>query len=135
MEFRYEVSGRLAAAHGPRARLQAVVDACFAASQFRPESCAAWLAFWAQAPFAPPLGRLRRLYLARLRSTLVADLRSLLPESRVEAAAMSIGSMIDGLFLRAASGDGSVTPDLARELVTDLVDQLVAHRQRPSEPI
>jgi TetR/AcrR family transcriptional repressor of bet genes len=133
VEFREEVSGRLAAAHGPRARLQAVVDGCFATSQFRPETCAAWLAFWAQAPFAPPLGRLRELYLARLRSNLVADLRRLLPDSRVDAAAMSVGSLIDGLFLRAASGDASVTPDLARELVTDLVDQLVAGGQRPPE--
>jgi TetR/AcrR family transcriptional repressor of bet genes len=133
VEFRTEVNGRLARAQGPRARLQAIVDGSFAESQFRAEICAAWLAFWAQAPFAPPLGRLRRLYLSRLRSTLTADLRRLVPRGRVEAAAMSIGSLIDGLFLRAASGDASVRPDLARQLVSDLIDHYIAGGERPGE--
>jgi TetR/AcrR family transcriptional repressor of bet genes len=126
VELRTEVVGRLKRANSPRARLQAVIDGSFAPSQFRPEIRAAWLAFWAQAPFAPVLDRLRRLYIARLRSTLIADLRRLLPGGQVEDAALALASMIDGLFLRAASGDPMVTPEAACALATEHLDHRLA---------
>lgn len=122
VEFRLEVTGRLRRANGPRARLQAVIDGCFAPSQFRPEVYSAWLAFWAQAPFAPVLDRLRCLYVARLRSTILFDLRRLLPDERVDGAALALASQIDGLFLRAASGDPRVTPEQARAITTEQLD-------------
>jgi TetR/AcrR family transcriptional repressor of bet genes len=133
IELRNEVGGRLELAGGPRARLQAVIDGSFAPSQFRPEIRAAWLAFWAQAPFAPVLDRLRRLYIARLRSMLVADLRRLLPQEQVEAAALALASLIDGLFLRAASGDAEVTPDRARLLASEHLDHRLAAAGLPAE--
>lgn len=133
VEFRNEVTGRLKTAEGPRARLQAVIDGCFAPSQFRPEICSAWLAFWAQAPFAPVLDRLRRLYIARLRSTVLADLRRLLPHEQVEAAALALASLIDGLFLRAASGDPRVTPEVARALTTEHLDHRLSAAGRLRE--
>jgi len=130
VEFRHEVTGRLAVASGPRDRLQAVIEGCFAPSQFRPEICAAWLAFWAQAPFAPELDRLRRIYINRLRSTVLAELRRLLPEEQALLAVLSLASLIDGLFLRAASGDTRVTPEIARGLATGHLDQLLTGRAR-----
>ncbi|WP_240476726.1 choline-binding transcriptional repressor BetI [Geminicoccus roseus] len=133
VEFRTEVTRRLGRADSPRDRLQAIIDGCFDPSQFRPEICAAWLAFWAQAPFAPALDRLRRIYLARMRSGLLADLRRLLPPERTEAAALSLGGLIDGLFLRAASGDASVTPQIARALATDTLDRYLADAPRQRE--
>ena len=123
VEFRQEVSVRLATAQTPRARLQAVIDGSFAPSQFRPEVCVAWLAFWAQAPFAKPLGRLRRVYVARLSSTLTHDLRLLLPEDEVREAALGMAALIDGLFLRAASGEPQLTPDAACRIATAHLDR------------
>ncbi|WP_222184532.1 choline-binding transcriptional repressor BetI [Geminicoccus harenae] len=128
VEFRQEVTSRLAAAGDPRGRLRAVIEGCFAPSQFRPEICAAWLAFWAQAPFAPPLDRLRRVYINRLRSTVLADLRRLLPEEQALLAVLSLASLIDGLFLRAASGDTRVTPEIALQLAFGHLDQFLAGR-------
>ena len=125
VEFRAEVNRRLEHAVQPRDRLVAVIDGCFDASQFQPGVGAAWLAFWAQAPFAPALDRLRRLYLSRLRSTLAPDLRELVGASELDAAALSLGSLIDGLFLRAASGDGAITPEVARALTVAHLDRMV----------
>lgn len=126
VEFQAEVLLRLETATGPRARLQAVIDGGFATSQFRPEVGAAWLAFWAQAPFAPSLDRLRRIYVRRLHSTLMADLRHLLPLEQARETALSLASLIDGLFLRAASGEAAVTPKVARALTTDHLDRHLA---------
>ena len=126
IEFRAEVNTRLERRSSGRDRLVAVIDGCFDASQFRPGIGEAWLAFWAQSPFAPSLDRLRRIYIGRLRSTLLPDLRRSLPPAQAESAALSLGSLIDGLFLRAASGDGRVTPEAARTLTVAHLDRLLA---------
>jgi TetR/AcrR family transcriptional repressor of bet genes len=103
-----EVVQRLREARTPRERVEAVVMANMAESQSTPEVAACWLAFWAQVPHAPELARLQRVYLRRLHSNLVHELRRLgLDDAAAARAAELLGSLIDGLWLRAAlSGQG-----------------------------
>jgi len=104
-ELRRDVAAGLAVAPTPEARVRAVLAANFAAAQFRPELVAAWLAFWAQSPHAPPLARLRRLHSRRTRSNLVAPLRALLPRAEAERVASTLAAMIDGFWLKAGADD------------------------------
>ncbi len=99
-----EVRRRLAAARTPRARLEAIVHASFAAPNFRAEVVSAWLTFYLRAQTSAPAARLLTLYRRRLRSNLVAALRPLGardPDAAAEAAA----ALIDGLYVRAAVGN------------------------------
>ena len=67
----YVVTG-LRAADGPRARIEAIIDASFADRQFQPRVIVTWLAFWGQAPHDGALMRLQRIYARRLQSNLRA---------------------------------------------------------------
>ena len=99
--YRGEVRRALAGADGPRARLEALVEASFAPSNFARETVAAWLNFYLLALTAPEAARLLRVYQGRLRSNLVHDLRPLLGPG-AEAAAERLAGLIDGLYLRHA---------------------------------
>ncbi|PWJ13248.1 transcriptional regulator BetI [Jannaschia seohaensis] len=92
-----------AGARTPRARLGAVIRACFAPESFRPDAVAAWLAFYVSAQAGGEARRLLRVYRARLRSNLVAALRPLTdrPEDLAETAA----ALIDGHYIREALRD------------------------------
>jgi TetR/AcrR family transcriptional regulator, transcriptional repressor of bet genes len=94
-----EVRGAMSMAHGPRARLEAVIRAGFSNSNFRPEVIAAWLNFYVLARTSPDAARLLRVYQWRLRSNLVHDLRPLVGDGAA-AVAERIAGLIDGLYLR-----------------------------------
>lgn len=123
-EFAAEVRHGLAGADTPRARVQAIVGACFAPSNFRPDTVAAWLAFYDRARHDPGTRRLLHVYHARMRSNLTHALRPLTPAP--VALAEGIGAMIDGLYLRQALR--RERPDAAGSvrLVTDYVDRALA---------
>src|ERR1700694_4007127 len=80
--LRADVAIALGAALTPEDRIIAIVDSNFAASQFHRGVIAAWLAFWAQAPHVPALGRLQRINARRLRSNLLYSLRRLLARAQ-----------------------------------------------------
>ncbi len=111
--LRADVAIALGAALTPEDRIIAIIDSNFAASQFHGGVIAAWLAFWAQAPHVPALGRLQRINARRLRSNLLYSLRRLLPREQAEATARGLAALIDGLWLRAAL-DGSLDGEGAR---------------------
>ena len=119
VELRAEVAARLDGVTEPRHRLEAVIDASLADGQFRADVGPAWLALWAEAPHDADLGRLQRIYVDRLRSALRHDLRRLLPQDQVDAAALRLAALIDGLFLRIAVGADRLPPPAARQLVKD----------------
>ena len=119
VELRTEVVAGLTGVGEPRARLLALIDANLADTQFRPEVGAAWLAFWAEAPHDAGLGRLQRVYVARLRSCLRHELRRLLPPALVDDAVLRLAALIDGLYLRIAVGADRMTPCTARQVVRD----------------
>jgi len=94
-----EVRCALADAAGHQARLEAIIRAGFASSNFRPEVIAAWLNFYVLAQTSTPAHDLLRIYQRRLHSNLMHDLRPLLGD-RAEGAATRIAGLIDGLYLR-----------------------------------
>jgi TetR/AcrR family transcriptional repressor of bet genes len=113
-----EVRGALAAARGPRARLEAILHASFSPGNFRREAVSAWLTFWVLAQTVPEARRLLAVYQRRLRSNLLASLRPL-AGARAEAIADSLGALIDGLYLREVLKSGTPDPDFAVKLLLD----------------
>lgn len=85
-------------ATGHRARLEAVIRAGFASSNFQPEVIAAWLNFYVLAQTSGDAHHLLRIYQRRLHSNLMHDLRPLIGDSAGGTAARLAG-LIDGLYL------------------------------------
>ncbi|WGW02293.1 choline-binding transcriptional repressor BetI [Tropicibacter oceani] len=103
----YAAEVRAALLHAPKGqRLEAIVQANFAESCFRPATVSAWLNFYVLAQTEPQAARLLRVYQHRLRSNLVHALRgrSAAPVQTAEA----LAAMIDGVYLRAALAGGGV---------------------------
>ena len=119
--FGAEARRALGRAETPRERVQAVVEACFAPSNFEAETVAAWLAFYVRAQHDDATRRLLRIYHARLRSTLVHALRPL--TDRPEALAEGIGALIDGLYVRQALRRDDLAVAASMALVADYVDR------------
>ncbi|MFQ1700121.1 choline-responsive transcriptional repressor BetI [Loktanella agnita] len=94
-----EVRAALRTARGHKARLEAIVMASFASSNFQPAVIAAWLNFYVLAQSSADAHRLLRIYQRRLHSNLVHDLRPLIGD-RADRAAGQIAGLIDGLYLR-----------------------------------
>lgn len=99
-----EVRARLASAGTSLERLQAVVHASFAPSNFRPDTVSAWVNFYVLALSSPQAARLLTIYRARLRSNLLHDLRPGLGPTAQDAAER-IAAQIDGLYLRHGLSD------------------------------
>lgn len=95
----------------PRERVSAVVAVSFSAVQFRPQTIAAWLAFYVEAQRSPALRRLLKVYARRLHSNLMSGLADLLPRTEADRIAETTAALIDGLYIRRALMDG--VPDAA----------------------
>ncbi len=101
-DLRDAMIARQRQAPGPIARIEAIIAANFAPSQFTPRVCAAWLSFYAQVPHEPELARLHRIYMRRLHSNLRHAFGALLPAEAAARAAEGMGALIDGLWVQAA---------------------------------
>jgi TetR/AcrR family transcriptional regulator, transcriptional repressor of bet genes len=112
----------LRGAEGARARLQAVVATNFSAVQFRPETIAAWLAFYVEAQRSEAMRRLLRVYARRLHSNLLSALRLLQSAPEAERTAEGIAAMIDGLYIRRALKEGAPDAASAIALVEDYLE-------------
>lgn len=117
-----EVRGALAAAEGPKGRVQAIVRASFATSSFRREVIGAWLNFYVLAQTLPEARRLLGIYQRRLQSNLVHALRPLVG-LRAEAAARTLGAMIDGVYIREALKGGAPDSVGAAAIVLDCLER------------
>jgi len=111
------VRGALAMATTPQARLEAIVRASFAGSNFRRDVVAAWLNFYVLAQVSGDARRLLAVYQGRLRSNLTHDLRPLVG-LRARDVADRIAALIDGVYLRQSLGQGQ--PDSAAAVATVL---------------
>jgi betaine-aldehyde dehydrogenase len=121
------VRQRLNQASGPRARVQAVIDANLDPKEFDRRTGAAWLAFWGQVPHSVSLGRIQSVYQRRMLSNLRAALLALLPEAEARRLAAMIAAMIDGVWLRAAlSNWQEADSGAARAMLTAFVDSRLA---------
>lgn len=123
-----EVRGALTMAHGPEARLRAILAASFSPGNFRREAVGAWLNFWVLAQNLPEAKRLLAIYQRRLRANLLSCLRPLCP-ARAESIAEGLGALIDGLYLREVLKSGA--PDGAAAVAT-AVAYLDAHLKEPT---
>ena len=94
-----EVRAALRGTQGNRARVEAIVRAGFASSNFQPQVIAAWLNFYVLAQTDADAHRLLQVYQRRLHSNLMHDLRPLLG-NRATGAATRLAALIDGLYLR-----------------------------------
>ncbi len=106
--LRDEVIRRMAAAGSPAERLWAIVEGNFAPDFFRPSICPAWLSLCAEVPRDAELARVQKVIHARMRSNLVSALVDLLPRGEVDAVALGITTLIDGLWLRAGVQEGGI---------------------------
>ena len=120
--------GRVAGITNPRQRLSAIVATNFDDNQYQPEIVRAWLAFWAQVPFSPDLGRLQRIYNRRLVSNLRCELRQLLAPDAIKDSAEILASLIDGFWLRSATSQNAPALDEIRRQVESSIDRFIAAR-------
>jgi TetR/AcrR family transcriptional repressor of bet genes len=72
-------------------------------------------------------GRIQRVIHARMRSNLIPPLRALLAGDAVEAAAIGITAMIDGLWLRFGLSLGGLTREQALTEMDRYLAQLLDH--------
>jgi TetR/AcrR family transcriptional repressor of bet genes len=113
-DFRVEVLEHLARATTPRARLHAILQACFAPSCFDPATVTAWMVFYGQAQPSDQARHLLHLYQRRLHANLAHALRPLCDDP--DRVAGAVGAMIDGYYLRAAISDGDLARDIPEQI-------------------
>ncbi|MAW99839.1 MAG: betaine-aldehyde dehydrogenase [Sphingomonas sp.] len=127
-ELSESVRMRLRSADGPRARVQAIIDANLSAKEMDPRTSTVWLALWGQALQIPALGRIQRVYQRRMISNLSHSLRELDTTQAATKLAPMIAAMIDGVWLRGALSRWQETdPESAREMLTVFVDDYLLH--------
>ncbi|MGB8327363.1 MAG: betaine-aldehyde dehydrogenase [Steroidobacteraceae bacterium] len=127
-----QVRLRLQQAGTARERVQAIIDANLATTEFDLRDARAWLAFWAQVPHVERLQRVQTAYQRRMLSNLRHALRQLLGPEEADSLAAMIAAMIDGVWLRAALSDwDEADSDSARALLTHFVD---THLRAASAP-
>lgn len=120
-ELRSDAISRLSRAAGPAERIRAIIDACFGEEQFEEQVFSAWLALYGNARQSDRLRSILSLYHRRLRSSLLHELRRLVPEPDAQRIAEGIGAMIDGLWLRYALTGKPKNPETPRGLTHDYV--------------
>jgi TetR/AcrR family transcriptional repressor of bet genes len=121
-ELNADAKQALAAARTPRDRVSAVIAVNFSEKQFRPETIAAWLAFYVEAQKSPALRRLLRVYARRLHSNLVSGLTGVMPRGEAERSAEAMAALIDGFYIRRALKDGTPNAASAIALVEDYLE-------------
>ncbi|OOG67017.1 transcriptional regulator BetI [Sinorhizobium sp. A49] len=130
-QLRDDTVTALNAATAPREKLSALIRVSFQASQFAPDTIAAWLAFYSEAQRSEDVRRFLVVYARRLRSNLMANLKVLCPVDDAERIAEGAAAMIDGLYIRQSLRSAPIGIEasiaLTEDYVTSHLDQL--HRQ------
>lgn len=133
-ELRADAAARLARCSDAAARIGAIIDACFGDTQFDEQVFSAWLALYGNARHSPRLMEILALYHRRLKSSLLHDLRRLVPEEEALRLAEGIGAMIDGLWLRYALTGKPDHPETPRALTRDYLHACL-ERASPSRNV
>lgn len=126
-ELSVEIVAALRAATTPRERLSGIIQANFAADQFRPATISAWLSFYVKAQSMDEACRVLSVYARRLRSNLQHALTQLTNREHAQHIAEGTAALIDGLYLRHALLDSDPDRAAAIKLTEDYIDaQLTA---------
>ncbi|MFS8111644.1 transcriptional regulator BetI [Rhizobium jaguaris] len=120
----------LRAAKTPREKLSAVIRVSFQADQFAPDTIAAWLAFYAEAQRSEETRRFLVIYARRLRSNLLANLKTLCPGEDAERIAEGAAAMIDGLYIRQSLRSAPISIDASIALTEDYINTMLAPLSR-----
>jgi len=123
--LRDSVVTALRAARTPREKLSAVIRVSFQADQFAPETIAAWLAFYAEAQRSEETRRFLVIYARRLRSNLLANLKTLCPPEDAERIAEGAAAMIDGLYIRQSLRSAPISIEASIALTEDYLTTLL----------
>lgn len=121
-----EVRGALAMVTTPRDRIEAIIRASFATSQFREEMVAAWLNFYVQAQKSHQARRLLHVYQRRLRSNLHHAFRQLAPDN-ARTLTRGLAAMIDGLYIRQALHEQPLSREAAINVLLHYIDTSLEH--------
>lgn len=111
-----DIIRRLRLARSGWERLAAIVEGNFPAGTYDRAAANAWISVCAAAATNAEYARLQRFFYRRLASNLASALRPALAADRAGPLILSVGVMIDGLWLRKASDD-----TLGRDDVVDLI--------------
>jgi TetR/AcrR family transcriptional repressor of bet genes len=122
-----EVRASLTQARTPRGRLDAVVRASFAPTNFQPHVISAWLMFYVHAQTVPEAARLLAIYKARLASNLIHDLKPLVGV-RAPHVASGIGALIDGLYIRHGLQSLDHDAEAAARVVLEYLDMTLEQK-------
>lgn len=106
-------------------RLEAIIVGNFPADLFEPNVANAWLSVCAASSTNPRFARLQRVFYSRLHSNLASVFAGILPPDRFERVALALGSLIDGLWLRRATGE-HLPPEEAIALVLTVASALLS---------
>ncbi|PSH61366.1 MULTISPECIES: transcriptional regulator BetI [Phyllobacterium] len=125
-ELGRDLLSALQTAATPAARIAAIIAVNFSASQFAPQTVAAWLTFYVHAQKSEDTRRLLRVYARRMHSNLVHALQQLTRRDTAMQIAEGAGAMIDGLYIRHALRNGAPEAANAIALVEDYVTTKLA---------
>ncbi|PRD50207.1 transcriptional regulator BetI [Phyllobacterium myrsinacearum] len=125
-ELGQDLLAALATAQTPAQRVAAIIAVNFSASQFAPQTVAAWLTFYVHAQQSVETRRLLRVYARRMQSNLAFALSSMTDRATALQVAEGTGAMIDGLYIRHALRNGAPEAASAIALVEDYVTTKLA---------
>lgn len=115
-----------AKAEGPSARIDAILQTNFSPNQFDRLTISAWLIFYVRALRKDSALRLLKIYTKRLRSNLLFAIAQMTDRPKAEEIAEGASALIDGLWLRAALGTGTIFQEGAIKVVSDYINQQIA---------
>ncbi len=119
--LRDEVAARLRRAGSPSERLWAIIEGNFASAFYCHPVCHAWLSLCAEVPRDRQLERIQHVIHRRMRSNLRSALAGLALADEIDAIALGITTMIDGLWLRAGLQSGGFGQAEALAQMSDYV--------------
>ena len=125
-ELSNDLRNALQTATTPASRIAAIIAVNFSASQFAPETVAAWLTFYVHAQKSDETRRLLRIYARRTHSNLLFALAQTTDRATATQIAEGTGAMIDGLYIRHALRNGASGAASAIALVEDYVTTKLA---------
>lgn len=129
-DLRADAVERLSRAASPYDRICAIIDACFGDSQFDERVFSAWLALYGNARNSERLSDILTVYHRRLRSSLLHDLKRIMPDIRALKLAEGIAAMIDGLWLRYALTGKPDDPETPRALTREYFAAALQHSSK-----
>ena len=114
---------QLGKADTPLARARAIIHANLSEPLSSHRNCFVWLQFWSETARSEELARLERINSQRFHRNLLDALSKLLSREEAEKVAVELVAMVDGLWIRKAQADDSITPEAARSLVFAYLDR------------